>query len=300
MLTSFNWIIVWLRFELNLLSFLPLISRGGNNSSTSSSVKYFLIQAIGRIILLISFRGIFSSFEFPFREYIIFLIRIILKMGIAPFHFWFPSVVNNLSYGNIIVILSLQKIGPIFLIVFFLNIIRRFLLLLICSVTSLVGGVGGLNQTRFRGIISYRRIGHLGWIFCLINISIFVPFFYFLFYCFIVLYIVFFLYYFRIKKLFSMEKVFSLRSGKFYIIFRLLSLGGIPPILGFFPKWLIFSLIGNSILIFILILGSLINLFFYLSVRFSNLTQRKIFYKFKRNFFFFFFVNLFLPLLLLF
>lgn len=60
---------------------------------------------------------------------------------------------------------------------------------------------------------------------------------------------------------------------KLTIIFNLLSLGGLPPFLGFFPKWIIINyLIINKffILTFIFIIIRLIILFFYIRITYSS------------------------------
>jgi NADH:ubiquinone oxidoreductase subunit 2 (subunit N) len=67
-------------------------------------IKYFLIQSIGSIILLfgvvlnfISTEGIrdLKNLE-DTSKYIIF-ISLILKVGLPPFHYWFPEIVLRLD-----------------------------------------------------------------------------------------------------------------------------------------------------------------------------------------------------------
>jgi NADH-ubiquinone oxidoreductase chain 2 len=52
----------------------------------------------------------------------------------------------------------------------------------------------------------------------------------------------------------------------FSLIFTLslLSLGGFPPMLGFYPKVIVLSIVFNVVIILILILSSCINLYYYL------------------------------------
>lgn len=61
---------------------------------------------------------------------------------------------------------------------------------------------------------------------------------------------------------------------KFTIFSSLLSLGGLPPFLGFLPKWIVIqSLIENDInaLITIIVVITTITLYYYLRIRFSAL-----------------------------
>jgi NADH:ubiquinone oxidoreductase subunit 2 (subunit N) len=57
-----------------------------------------------------------------------------------------------------------------------------------------------------------------------------------------------------------------------------LSLGGLPPLTGFFPKWLTIYLISpeSFLLLIFLIIGSLINLYFYLNIVFSSILRKNI------------------------
>jgi NADH-ubiquinone oxidoreductase chain 2 len=65
----------------------------------------------------------------------------------------------------------------------------------------------------------------------------------------------------------------------------LISLGGLPPFLGFIPKWLVLTnLISNNLFLLriILVISSLITLFFYLRIIFpAMLMNRKVSLKFK-------------------
>ena len=60
--------------------------------------------------------------------------------------------------------------------------------------------------------------------------------------------------------------------GSVFIRVMFLSLAGLPPFLGFFPKWLVIgSLISNRMFFirFILVTGSLINIYYYLNIFFN-------------------------------
>jgi NADH-ubiquinone oxidoreductase chain 2 len=70
--------------ELNLLSFIPLISSKNNQYSSEAALKYFLIQALGSSIIIISASFIMSSSELATT---LFTVALLLKAGAAPFHF---------------------------------------------------------------------------------------------------------------------------------------------------------------------------------------------------------------------
>lgn len=82
----------------------------------------------------------------------------------------------------------------------------------------------------------------------------------------------------NLENIYFLNQLFnSLNSSKpikLIFIFNFFSLGGLPPFLGFFPKWLVINnLIQNNffILRLFLIIFTLITLFFYLRITFTSL-----------------------------
>lgn len=80
--------------ELNMLSFIPIITAFSNNRETEAAIKYFLAQAIGSGLLLLgAFNKYmilelarFSPLSNEFSS-IVILMAILIKLGAAPCHF---------------------------------------------------------------------------------------------------------------------------------------------------------------------------------------------------------------------
>jgi len=88
-----SWFTAWLGLELNLLSFIPLISSKSNLYSSEAALKYFLIQALGSALILAAAPGFLLNLIEP---QVIILSALLLKIGAAPVHFWFPSVIQGI------------------------------------------------------------------------------------------------------------------------------------------------------------------------------------------------------------
>lgn len=262
-LSSSHWLILWVALEVNIISFLPLISISTQFQETEASIKYFLFQALGSRFLLL------GSFN-PSLYFLIF-IGILVKLGIAPFHFWFPSVINAINWPICLLLTTWQKIVPIFILITSRFFHLSSLILAIASLNALVGGLGGLNQTQIRPLLAYSSIGHIGWILAASSISAFTRSIYFFIYILISTTLFIFLFFIQVN---SSNLFSTLVSSNFFafsiLTILLLSLGGLPPLTGFFPKWLVLSGFSNLLTPFILILGSLINLFYYLNICFSS------------------------------
>lgn len=200
-----------------------------------------------------------------------------MKSGTAPFHFWFPSVIEGLNWISNFILITWQKLAPLIILSY---CIRLNLLIFIIFFSIIFGSLGGINQTSLRKLMAFSSINHLGWIISGIirNENIWIT--YFLFYSFLNFSIVFMLNNFKLYNISQTFKMFNHNkfiSISLFIIF--LSLGGLPPFLGFFPKWLIIELLIKNnifiILVFILFI-TLITLYFYLRLTYSALLLNHI------------------------
>lgn len=264
--------------EINLLSFIPLINDTNNLISTEASLKYFLTQALASLVLLFSTLIYILKFNFIFiidrnmidnSIYIIFS-SLLIKTGAAPFHFWFPRIIEGISWINAFILITWQKIAPLILISY-LVLINFFITVIIISI--LIGSLGGLNQTSLRKIIAFSSINHLGWIFSAILCRTTLWLLYFITYSFLSINLI---YFFNLFKLFHLNQLFSLffssKSIKFSLFLNILSLGGLPPFLGFLPKWIVIqylSINNQLFLIFWITIITLITLFFYMRIRYA-------------------------------
>lgn len=195
---------------------------------------------------------------------------LMIKTGIAPFHFWFPIVIEGLNWINNIILITWQKIAPVILLSFCLN---NYFFYFAIIISVIFGSFGGLNQTSLRKLIAFSSINHLGWIVAGILNNQNIWKIYFIFYCFLSISIIFL---FNRLKIFNLNQIFSSFNFKFLIktviFIPLLSLGGLPPFLGFFPKWLIIDLLIRLNIVFLLIViinFTLITLYFYLRISYS-------------------------------
>nr|UJI65700.1 NADH dehydrogenase subunit 2 [Glossina austeni] len=268
-ISSNSWLGAWMGLEINLLSFIPLMS-DSKLLSTEASLKYFLTQALASSILLFSIIMIYIEFNSNSNlNEIMISSTLLLKSGSAPFHFWFPTVMEGLSWMNSLLLLTWQKLAPLMLISYCLS----NLLIISMILSALIGAIGGLNQTSLRKLMAYSSINHLGWMISSMYLNNLFWMLYFLMYSFFSFALIFM---FNTFKTSHINQLFSLfmnsKTMKFMLFFNLLSLGGLPPFLGFFPKWIVIQMLitNNQLLIlFILMMSTLITLYFYLRLSYS-------------------------------
>lgn len=278
---SSHWLLIWIGFEINMLAIIPILIKKYNPRAIEASTKYFLTQATASILLIIgvtinllySGQWVVSKISNPIAS-IMITTALTIKLGLSPFHFWVPEVTQGITLISGIILLTWQKIAPISILYQISPSINTNLLILIALTSVLVGGWGGLNQTQLRKIIAYSSIAHIGWIAAIItyNPTIIVLN--------LTLYILITLSTFILFILNSSTTTLSLSHiwNKFplitsIILILILSLGGLPPLSGFIPKWIIIQeLTKNNIIIIptLMAITALLNLYFYLRLTYST------------------------------
>nr|WAR51451.1 NADH dehydrogenase subunit 2 [Zemeros flegyas] len=279
-----SWLGCWIGLEINLLSFIPLISNSSNLFNSETSLKYFLIQSIASINFLFSIllkMILFKNFEFNFLISILINSSLLMKMGSTPFHFWFPNIMEGLSWLNCFILMTWQKISPMILLSYYMN--NNFLIF-IMILNVIIGAMGGFNQTSIRKLMAFSSINNLGWMIAALMISENLWMFYMCMYSFLIsmmCFLFFILNIYFINQLYNFNMNFYMKIS---IMINFFSLGGLPPFLGFFPKWIIINFLLNNnyfVITIIFIMMSLVMLFFYIRIMYSSL----MFFNFKIKWF---------------
>nr|AII02468.1 NADH dehydrogenase subunit 2 [Astrotischeria sp. MJT-2014] len=269
-----SWLGCWMGLEINLLSFIPLISNNKNLLMTETALKYFLVQSIASINFI--FFVLLSSFSMKmlfFNNLLEMFVNssLFMKMGAAPFHFWFPNIIESMSWMNCFLLMTWQKISPMILLSYFFN--KNFLICIVI-ITAFTGAISGLNQSSLRKTLVFSSINHLSWLLLAMMLSETYWNFYFVIYSFLMLVICFMM---KMMNYTHFNQIFFSKFNlmlKMFFFFNLLSLGGLPPFLGFLPKWMIIKFLMKMKFIFItftLLLTALITLFFYIRISYSSL-----------------------------
>nr|UQS75803.1 NADH dehydrogenase subunit 2 [Bombylius sp.] len=276
-ISSNSWLGSWMGLEINLLAFIPLMSNTNNLMSTESSLKYFLVQALASSILLLAIMILMMKWNFIIQPQIkdmlpnsIMFYSLLLKSGAAPFHFWFPTVMEGLTWMNSLILMTWQKIAPMMLISY---IYSPSMMISSIILSVLVGSLGGLNQSSLRKLMAFSSINHIGWMMAGMMFSEELWMMYFIMYSFLSSTLILM---FNLFKMFHFNQLFnsffSSKMLKFTLFMNLLSLGGLPPFLGFLPKWLIIqhlSINNQLVMISFMVILTLITLFFYIRMAFS-------------------------------
>nr|ALO70447.1 NADH deshydrogenase subunit 2 [Coccinellidae sp. 1 EF-2015] len=276
-ISSYSWFAMWIGLEMNLLSFIPLMNDKFSKSS-EASLKYFIIQAISStfilfsILMMISFNEHLMVMEYPFS--LIMNSAFLTKMGTAPFHFWFPEIIEGLSWMNCMILLTWQKIAPMVLVMYNFNSTIFFSVVII--LTMVISGVLNWNQLNLKKFLAFSSMNHMGWMLSMIYFTQSNWIIYFLIYSFITIMMISLFYKLNIQNFPQLILILNENKNlKLFFFLNLFSLGGLPPFLGFFPKWLVLKALleaNLTFLAFLMIFATLIMLYSYVRLTFNALT----------------------------
>nr|YP_009685895.1 NADH dehydrogenase subunit 2 [Nimbapanchax leucopterygius]QDV92506.1 NADH dehydrogenase subunit 2 [Nimbapanchax leucopterygius] len=277
--SSSHWLLAWMGLEINTLAIIPLMAQHHHPRAVEATTKYFLIQAAAAATLLfasvinawISGQWEIKNMNHPFTSTII-IMALALKLGLAPAHAWLPDVLQGLSLNTGLILATWQKLAP-FSLMLQIHPSNPHLLIFLGLASTLIGGWGGLNQTQLRKILAYSSIAHLGWMVLVIQFSPSITLLALLMYL-IMTYSIFMI--FKLNKSTNMNSLATtwanapVLSAMTPLI--LLSLGGLPPLSGFLPKWMIIQELSSqnmALMATMAALSALLSLYFYLRLSYA-------------------------------
>nr|AJE29916.1 NADH dehydrogenase subunit 2 [Eschrichtius robustus]AZK15587.1 NADH dehydrogenase subunit 2 [Eschrichtius robustus]AZK15589.1 NADH dehydrogenase subunit 2 [Eschrichtius robustus]AZK15593.1 NADH dehydrogenase subunit 2 [Eschrichtius robustus]AZK15597.1 NADH dehydrogenase subunit 2 [Eschrichtius robustus] len=280
-ITSSHWLMAWIGLEMNMMAFIPIMMKTPNPRATEASTKYLLTQATASALLMMAIIiNLMYSSQWTITKLFnptastLMTVALAIKLGLAPFHFWVPEVTQGIPLTTGLILLTWQKLAPLSILYQISPSINLYLILTMSLLSILIGGWGGLNQTQLRKIMAYSSIAHMGWMttilpynptLTLLNLLIYITMTFTMFMLFI-------------QNSTTTTLSLSQAWNKTPIIttltmLTLLSMGGLPPLSGFMPKWMIIQeLTKNDMLIMptLMAIVALLNLYFYMRLTYAT------------------------------
>nr|YP_009573265.1 NADH dehydrogenase subunit 2 [Hippocampus camelopardalis]QBF44743.1 NADH dehydrogenase subunit 2 [Hippocampus camelopardalis]UTV01010.1 NADH dehydrogenase subunit 2 [Hippocampus camelopardalis] len=275
---SSHWLLAWMGLEINTLAIIPLMAQHHHPRSVEASTKYFLTQATAAaMILFASCTNAWITGQWGINELshpmssTIMIMGLALKIGMAPLHTWMPEVLQGLDLTTGLIMSTWQKLAPFSLLMQMDP--NNPMMIAMAVMSTMVGGWGGLNQTQLRKILAYSSIAHIGWMILVLQFSPSLT---------LITLAIYISMTFSIFNLFKLNKTTSINSlamswsksptATALAPLILLSLGGLPPLTGFGPKWMILSELTKqelNTIATITALSALLSLYFYLRLSYA-------------------------------
>lgn len=163
--------------EMTFMAVAVCIARG-SGLEIEGSIKYFIIQSVGRLLIFVScfMIRVFSEnfIEFTIRRkvglrrlhlraWVMFLLGFYLKLGLFPFDFWVPRVFKSSSYIGCFLMRAPQKFIPLILLrEVGLNGGAGTLIEMVALITSIKAGLSGIGVRDFRLLLAYSSLVQSG------------------------------------------------------------------------------------------------------------------------------------------
>nr|AHY87051.1 NADH dehydrogenase subunit 2 [Ducula badia]AQX33212.1 dehydrogenase subunit 2 [Ducula badia] len=280
-ISSNHWVMAWTGLEINTLAIIPLISKSHHPRAIEATIKYFLVQATASALLLFSSMSnawITGQWDITQLTHptscLLLTIAIAMKLGLVPFHFWFPEVLQGSSMTTALLLSTALKFPPITILLLTSHSLNPILMTILAITSAALGGWMGLNQTQIRKILAFSSISHMGW---MAIITIYNPNLTLLtFYLYTLMTATVFLTLNTTKALKLTTMMISWTKTPMLnatLMLALLSLAGLPPLTGFLPKWLIIQELTKqemTLAATIMAMLSLLGLFFYLRLAYYS------------------------------
>nr|YP_009338102.1 NADH dehydrogenase subunit 2 [Emberiza fucata]AND76528.1 NADH dehydrogenase subunit 2 [Emberiza fucata]QNS38463.1 NADH dehydrogenase subunit 2 [Emberiza fucata] len=280
-ISSNHWIMAWTGLEINTLAILPLISKSHHPRAIEAATKYFLTQAAASaLVLFSSMTNAWHTGQWDITQLthpmscLILTSAIAMKLGLVPFHFWFPEVLQGSPLTTGLLLSTFMKLPPITLLYMTSPSLNPALLTTLAILSTALGGWMGLNQTQIRKILAFSSISHLGWMAIIIIYNPKLTLLNFYLYAMMTATIFLALNTMKVLKLSSLMTAWTkIPSLNAMLLLALLSLAGLPPLTGFLPKWLIIQELTKQDMApaaTLISLLSLLSLFFYLRLAYCT------------------------------
>uniref|UniRef100_Q6VW80 NADH-ubiquinone oxidoreductase chain 2 n=2 Tax=Pyrenestes TaxID=247711 RepID=Q6VW80_9PASE len=274
-ISSNHWIMAWTGLEINTLAILPLISKSHHPRAIEAATKYFLVQAAASaLVLFSSMTNAWQTGQWDITQLthpvscLILTSAIAMKLGLVPFHFWFPEVLQGSPLTTGLILSTAMKLPPMTLLFMTSPSLNPTLLTTMAILSAAVGGWMGLNQTQTRKILAFSSISHLGWMAIIITYNPKLTLLNFYLYTLMTAAVFLTLNSIKVLKLSTLMTTWTKAPAlSAMLLLTLLSLAGLPPLTGFLPKWFIIQELTKQDMApaaTIISLLSLLGLFFYL------------------------------------
>nr|AFH73547.1 NADH dehydrogenase subunit 2 [Basileuterus tristriatus] len=280
-ISSNHWIMAWTGLEINTLAILPLISKSHHPRAIEAATKYFLTQsAASALVLFSSMTNAWHTGQWDITQLthptssLILTSAIAMKLGLVPFHFWFPEVLQGSPLTTGLLLSTIMKLPPIALLYMTSHSLNPTLLTTLAILSTALGGWMGLNQTQIRKVLAFSSISHLGWMAIIIVYNPKLTLLNFYLYAMMTATIFLTLNTIKVLKLSTLMTAWTkIPSLNAMLLLTLLSLAGLPPLTGFLPKWLIIQELTKQDMApaaTLISLLSLLSLFFYLRLAYCT------------------------------
>lgn len=272
-LISRSFLLFWVFLEMVSIMFIYTIQPDEEMVRKELSLIYFLSQSVASALFLLASFGLrfltkVSILDSPGIFSSLICICLCFKVATAPFHQWIVKIGKSLVWKVLLILLSWQKLTPICILI---KIPLGGLLSLLAFLSLSIGVISQMKIASTKIIFIFSSISHLGWLLFPTLFYRVLPVAYILLYSTILISI---LKKMEISMIRGLQSQVSFQSVKEFTLI-LLSLAGIPPLLGFVLKWVSLKFILIRIMLsFLFTIGACLSFYIYIRIGLKSMLSQ--------------------------
>nr|AAS77046.1 NADH dehydrogenase subunit 2 [Aleurochiton aceris] len=259
-----NWLAVWMVMEVNVLFLMGILSLTCGYESSSTIMKYFIVQLIISLVFLTFILSLLFNIFMSVNLWI--MIVLMAKLGLFPFHFWMIMILSKIDWTGFFMMSTFYKLPSLMYTHWTFELLT---LSLVVISSSFVGSFLGLNNIFIQKLLGYSSLSHLSWLLLSLSLSVQMFSVYMVSYTIILL---------TLSLMFNYLNIYYINQFKFFsrstftlfmLVFVILSLMGFPPFMGFVVKWFVMKFLlylNFNFMLFFMLLVSVMSVVFYLQL----------------------------------
>nr|AZZ89032.1 NADH dehydrogenase subunit 2 [Achilidae gen. 1 sp. n. 1 SX-2018] len=266
-ISSNNMLFSWTSMEINFISFLPILNK--SKKISDQTMKYLIIQSLSSSLMLMAMM-MNSTMNNKTECSMLLMASMMMKTGMMPLHLWMPSLMQMMSWENCMIFSTWQKVAPTILLS---QMIQMKFMIPIFHLNLLISPITGVKQTSTKKMMAYSSISNSPWMIMATKMSKLQSIYFFSIYSMLMMTMT------KSMKKNNMNFMNQLKhlnsSQKFLLMSTMLSISGMPPLMGFFPKWMIMqsmTLMSTQMTISLL-LSSIISTFMYMKMIYPTMME---------------------------
>nr|YP_010611141.1 NADH dehydrogenase subunit 2 [Metcalfa pruinosa]QWV61018.1 NADH dehydrogenase subunit 2 [Metcalfa pruinosa]WAR47333.1 NADH dehydrogenase subunit 2 [Metcalfa pruinosa] len=276
-MSSNNFLYTWTAMEINMISFLPMLTK--SNKMTDQTMKYFIIQGMASSMMIMAMMTN-SMIESPVQASMMLTASMLMKLGLIPFHMWVPMLMNSSSWENCMLLSTIQKMIPIILTSQLTSMKTMTMPMMISLVAA---PMSAMKQLSMKKIMAFSSIYNTPWM--LVALMNSKPQFLMFMTIYSTTTSMLMMQMKKMNVMFTNQMMSMKKNMKITMMIMCLSMSGMPPMTGFFPKWMIIQSITpvSMTMSTMMILSSMIMSFVYIKMLSTNFTMHNLVKKTKKK-----------------
>nr|ANH55763.1 NADH dehydrogenase subunit 2 [Dielis plumipes fossulana] len=236
-----SYLLFWLLMEMGsiILLLVMMLEASVKSDGTHSFLSILVVQVITASSVFFSMFIMDNTLNSLGVMEVMLCTILFMKLGLAPTHKWYEYALEDLSWGMCFIFSTIYKIMPM-LFIYKLAFKSHEFIITFCLLSVIFGTIMALKTKKIKKIFTASSVIHMSFMVILIKYNFNIWLMYFTLYMLLMYYFCIYANKFKFTYHFDYFLMES-KSHKLAIFVNNMSLAGLPPVVSFFMKGLMFN-----------------------------------------------------------